>query len=163
MDRRFALDSNILIHCHRQIYPFEIAPAFWRQLLENGQRIVFLNKVKDEILRNQDELSKWLKENEEHFVTKEAGELSVISCYSEIITSVKNNAQYKETAKDEFASIADSWLCAYGMAYGDVLVTNEKFEPAIRKRVKIPNICREFNINYIGLLEFMRELDIRFD
>ena len=164
MDRRFALDSNILIYCHRQIYPFEMAPAFWRQLIENGgQKIIFLDLVKDEIYRNEDQLSIWLKENEDHFLTIEAGDSSVISCYSDIITSIKKNTQYKETAKDEFASIADSWLCAYGMAYGDILVTNEKFEPAIRRRIKIPNICHEFNIDYIGLLEFMRELDIRFD
>jgi len=49
------------------------------------------------------------------------------------------------------------------MAYGNVIVTNEKYEPDIKKKIKIPNICHEFSINYIGLLEFMRELDIRFD
>ncbi len=164
MDKKFVLDSNILIFCHRQIYPFEMAPAFWRQLVEKGgKKIVFLDKVKEEIYRNEDQLSIWLRENEDYFVTRNVGKASVIECYSDIITFVKENTQYKETAKDEFASIADSWLCAYGMASGDVLVTNEKFEPAIRKRIKIPNICNEFNINYIGLLEFMRNLDIRFD
>ena len=100
MDRRFALDSNILIYCHRQIYPFEMAPAFWRQLIENGgQKIIFLDKVKDEIYRNEDQLSIWLKENEDHFLTIEAGDSSVISCYSDIITSVKKIPNIKKLQK----------------------------------------------------------------
>ena len=49
------------------------------------------------------------------------------------------------------------------MASGDIIVTEEKYEPNVKKRVKIPNVCREFGIDYIGLLEFMRELGIRFD
>jgi len=164
MDKEFILDSNILILCHRQRYPFEMAPAFWRQLTEKGgQRVILLDKVKDEILRNDDELSDWLKGNEDFFQIKKVGESEVIQCYSDIISFVKESNQYRETAKNEFASVADSWICAYGMAYGNVIVTNEKYEPDIKKKIKIPNICHEFSINYIGLLEFMRELDIRFD
>lgn len=67
------------------------------------------------------------------------------------------------TAKNEFASVADSWLCAYGMTYEDIIVTEEKYEPNIKIKVKIPNVCREFDIDFIRLLEFIRELKIRFD
>ncbi|HZJ84279.1 MAG TPA: DUF4411 family protein [Syntrophomonadaceae bacterium] len=164
MDKRFVLDTNILVYCHRIIYPFDMAPAFWRQLVEKGgQKIILIDKVKEEILRNEDQLSDWLKENENNFTIVEVGKLSVIECYSKIITSVKENQQYKETAKAQFAEVADSWLCAYGMSSGDIIVTEEKYEPDSKKSVKIPNVCREFSIDYIGLLEFMRKLDIRFD
>lgn len=164
MDSNFAVDSNTLIHCHRQVYPFEIAPAFWRQLVEKGgKRIIFLDLVKDEILSNNDKLSDWLRENDSYFVTKKAGETKIIRCYSEIITFVKSNQQYRETAKDEFARIADSWFCAYGKAYQDIIVTNKKYEPNIKRKVKIPNVCREFGIRYLGLLEFMLRLDVRFE
>lgn len=164
MDKRLAVDTNILVSCYRKIYPFDMAPAFWRQLVEKGgQEIVLIDKVKEEILRNEDQLANWLKENENNFTIRGVDKLPIIKCYSEIITSVKENQQYKETAKVEFAGIADSWLCAYGMASGDIIVTEEKYEPNVKKRVKIPNVCREFGIDYIGLLEFMRELGIRFD
>lgn len=164
MGKKFAIDTNILISCHRQIYPFDMAPAFWRQLIEKGgQKIVFIDKVKEEILRNEDQLSNWLKENEDNFTIRRVDRLPVIECYSRIITSIQENQRYRETAKIEFAEVADSWLCAYGMASEDIIVTNEKYEPNTRKRVKIPNICEEFSIDYIGLLEFMRELGIRFD
>ena len=52
----------------------------------------------------------------------------------------------QRAAKIEFARIADSWLCAYGMATEDIIVTEERYEPVIRKSVKIPNICRELNM-----------------
>lgn len=31
MDRNFVLDSNILIFCHRQVYPLEIAHRIFRK------------------------------------------------------------------------------------------------------------------------------------
>lgn len=65
-------------------------------------------------------------------------------------------------AKDEFASIADSSLCAYGLAYEATIITLKTYQKRVRKRVKIPNVCREFNIRYIDLLEFMREIGMRF-
>ena len=83
--------------------------------------------------------------------------------YSTIINFVQSNEQYKESAKVEFASIADSWLCAHALTYGYIVVTQEKYNPNIKNRVKIPNICEEFNITYIDLLQFMREIGIRFD
>ncbi len=164
MDKKFVLDTNILVFCHRQLYPFDMAPAFWRQLIEKGgQKIVLIDKVKEEILKNGDQLTNWLKENENNFILKGVDKPQIIRSYSSIITSIQKNRQYKETAKIEFAENADSWLCAYGMASEDIIVTEEKYEPNIRKNVKIPNVCREFDIDYIGLLEFMRVLGIRFD
>ena len=40
-------------------------------------------------------------------------------------------------------------------------MTLEKYDDDIRRRVKIPNVCREFGIEYIDLLQFMREVGIR--
>ena len=36
-------------------------------------------------------------------------------------------------------------------------MTLEKYDADIRRRVKIPNVCREFGIKYIDLLQFMRK------
>lgn len=63
----------------------------------------------------------------------------------------KANKQYTPSAKDEFASIADSWLCAYELAYDYTIVTFEKYNPNSKKKIYIPNVCYEFNIKYIIL------------
>ena len=85
----------------------------------------------------------------------------MIEAYRNIITGVNENDQYHQSAKDEFASIADSWLCAYGLAYDCTIVTLETYDSNIKKRIKIPNICEEFRIRYINLSQFMREVGIR--
>lgn len=81
--------------------------------------------------------------------------------FGQKVESVNDNVQYMASAKREFASSADSWLCAYGLALGGTIVTLEKYDAEIKKRVKIPNVCRDFRIEYIDLLQFMREIGIR--
>lgn len=87
----------------------------------------------------------------------------IIAAYRKIITSVQSNAQYTESAKRAFADKADSWLCALALAYGYVITTQEDYKPGAKNVVKIPNVCKEFNIPCINLLQFMREIGIRFD
>ena len=37
------------------MYPFDMAPAFWRQLVERGQdRIILLDIVREEIYKGED-------------------------------------------------------------------------------------------------------------
>lgn len=164
MDRKYAIDANILISASRNFYSFEIAPSFWRQLIEKGHnKIIIVDKIRDEICRNEDELSQWLKTNESFFIIKNSGDNNILKNYAKIITSVKENEQYKESAKAEFADVADSWLCAHAMTYDYIIVTQEIYEPDIKRKIKIPNICEEFNIDYINLLQFMKQIGIRFD
>lgn len=82
--------------------------------------------------------------------------------YSKIITSIKANNQYKESAKADFAGSVDSWLCAHALVYSYVIATQEVYEPKVKKIVKIPNVFVEFDIPQIKLLQFVRELGIRF-
>ncbi len=127
MDRKYAIDANILISASRNFYSFEIAPSFWRQLIEKGHnKIIIVDKIRDEICRNEDELSQWLKNKWKlFFIIKNSGDNNILKNYAKIITSVKENEQYKESAKAEFADVADSWLCAHAMTYDYIIVTQE--------------------------------------
>ncbi len=162
MGKKYLLDSNILITAHRTLYPFDIAPGFWKQLIDKASnKIIIIEKVSEEILKGEDQLTDWYLENKDNIKVLEIPEAKVIESYGEIISRINVNDQYKETAKREFASIADSWLCAYGHTYNYTLVTNEKYSANIKNRIKIPNVCEEFNIKYINLLQFMREIKIK--
>lgn len=159
MDRQYIIDANVLIVSSRQLYPFDIMPGFWEQLIEKGtEKTVLIDKIKAEIFRGEDELADWLKANKEKFIEKDMNDPEVLVAYGRIIQSVMDNSQYTQSAKDEFASIADSWLCAHALAHGYVIITQEKLKPESKKRVMIPNICEEFGIEYIDLLQFMREI-----
>ncbi len=159
MDRQYIIDANILITSSRQLYPFDIMPGFWAQLLEKGEgKLVLIDKVKEEIYRGSDELADWLKDHEDEFVYKDMNDTAVVASYGQVIQSVMDNEMYKSAAKADFASVADSWICAHAAAKGYVVVTLETLDTNCKKRVKIPNVCEAFGVEYINLLQFFREI-----
>ena len=162
MGKRYLIDSSILINAHRQLYPFDIAPGFWDQLLlKGGNNLIFIKSVERELIEGGDQLSSWYLENKDNFTSMDVPCQQVTNAYNKIINQVVKNAQYNKVAKDDFASKADSWLCAYGLAFKYTIVTNEQYRAEIKKRVPIPNVCREFNIDCLDLVQFMRENTFR--
>ena len=73
------------------------------------------------------------------------------------------NERYAPAAKAEFASVADAWLIAYAKAKNYILVTDEKIAESAQRRIPIPNVCKEFNVPYIGTFEMLRKLGVKFD
>lgn len=65
--------------------------------------------------------------------------------------------------KDELARVADGWLAAYAKVYNAVLVTNEVFNENVRRKVPLPNICKQFGISHANTLEMLRGLGVRFE
>ena len=46
MENKYIIDSNIFITAHRLIYPFDIAPSFWGQIIEKASdKIIIIEKV----------------------------------------------------------------------------------------------------------------------
>jgi hypothetical protein len=159
---KYLIDANVFMTAHRQLYPFDLAPSFWEQLVERASdRIVIIEEIQKEIRKGQDLLVEWYERECGNFTVLGIPSPEVIESYRTIINSVNANEQYMPSAKKEFASSADSWLCAYGLAFGETIVTLETYDAEIKRRVKIPNVCREFGVEYIDLLQFMREISIR--
>ena len=76
MNKKYALDANILISCNRSYYPFDIAPSFWNQLKEKGRnKVVLIDKIRDEIYENEDELSNWLETAEKYFIIRASSKI----------------------------------------------------------------------------------------
>ena len=162
MDKEYIIDSNILISSSRRFYPFDIMPGFWRQFLEKIDiKVVLIDKVKEEIFSENDQLSDWLRENQACFIQKNMSDIEVINAYSRIIQNVADNPRYSEAAKEEFARVADSWICAHALAHKYVVVTEETYDPNSKKRVKIPNICKDYEIEYIDMIRFFREIEVK--
>ena len=61
----FLIDSNFFIEAHRTSYPFDVVPSFWvkvKELADNG-KIISIDKVQKELMKNNDELSQWCLNN----------------------------------------------------------------------------------------------------
>lgn len=147
-------------------YPFDVFPSFWNKLIElsdNGM-IISIDKVKKELCdsTNQDGLSIWCSQilNDSFFQDSS----SCIDKYAEIAVWTAGHPLFQQNAKDEFLStdLADPWLIAYAMKNDCIIVTHEISQPQRKNRIKIPEPCMDFGVNYITPIQMLRELNESF-
>lgn len=57
----FVVDSNFFIQAHRMHYPLDVAITFWNQVesLATAGSIISIDKVKNELYQNDDDLKAW--------------------------------------------------------------------------------------------------------
>ncbi len=161
---KFIVDSNFFIQAHRATYPLDVAKSFWVKIkiLSDRNVIVSIDKVKNEIYDNsshEDELKSWSESNlpSNFFMNTQ----SVLNKYIEISNwATLNQHGYQQNAIDEFlqAGLADPWLVAFAMTNNWTIITQEKSEPNIKRKIKIPEVCNQFNIKYINTIDLFREL-----
>ncbi len=88
-------------------------------------------------------------------------ELDVANAYRQLAEWVHAEPQFLPRAADEFAAAADGWLVAFAKARDATVVTLEEFDPVIKKKVPIPNLCRAFDVEFITPFEMLRRLDVK--
>lgn len=161
----FILDSNFFIQAHRMHYPMDVVPGFWLKIREFADKglIVSIDKVKDEIHLNKDDLAMWCEENLLHGFFRNTD--IVISEYVAVSNWANSKAShYKLAALNEFldSAEADAWLIAYAIANNSKIVTHETSEPNRKSKIKIPDVCSSFGINCVNTIEMFRSLGERF-
>ena len=89
---------------------------------------------------------------------------AVTEAYGDAIAWVMAQTQFTDAAKAEFAAaeIADAWVIAFAKAMDATVVTHEKSNPAIRRKVPIPNVCDALNVPYVDTFEMLRGLSTQF-
>ncbi len=162
MNVTYLLDSNVFIEAHQGGYPMDVFPSYWHMLSSqcHCERMHSLAIVKKELMVGADDLSSWLSSAVPPSVFLDESE--VVSLYAEIATYIASHPQYTQVAKDVFLSgeVADAWLIAYAREHGCTIVTNETSSPESKTRIKIPDICRHYNVRCIKPIEMLRELGV---
>ncbi len=158
---RYVLDADVFMTAARSYYAFDVAPGFWQGLIQQASsgHVLSIDHVKQEIDRGKDELTQWANQTF-HSSFASTAQDDVVEAYRRIMGWAHDENQFKDSSKAEFASCADGWLVAYAMAKGCVVVTNEKLEPNIKRKIKIPNVCQAFGVPYINTFAMMRALRI---
>ena len=165
----FLIDANALITPYRFYYAFDLAPSFWKKLANafENKRIVLLDKVKEELLKGQDELTNWIKENEDIIGICDYKTESVIANYQSVLQYIQTCGLYKESALTAWApaNIADPWLIAAAKANRYTVVTLESHSGGLstktpNKGAKIPDVAKALGVNTSSLFEMMRALEI---
>ncbi len=162
---KYILDANVFMEASRRYYPFDFAKPFWDALVNYAQSgiIYSIDKVLNEIKRGHGELKVWA-ENDfyNHFMTTQ--DPNVFKSYSALVNWAQNQTQYYQTAKDIFMrqDNADAWVLAFAHANGFRIVTHEVYDSNIKKRIPIPNVCQDFNIQNCDTFEMLRNLQFSF-
>ena len=160
----YLLDSDVLIQAHRMYYAFDICHGFWESLQHHHRenRLYSIAHVKDEIKGGlKDALFTWAYDTMPSSFFQKADNLDVLAAYSEIIRWVQSE-KFTEAAKEEFAKSADGWIIAFSKAKNYSVVTCETYEKDRRNKVKIPNVCLQFNVPCIDTFTLLRDLKTQF-
>lgn len=165
---RFLIDANSLITPYRTYYSFDFAPKFWQQLgdhIEQGS-IVLLDKVKDELLKGDDELSDWLLDLDIRQLIDHR-EPDILAKYGEVLQCIQDDLRYKPAALEEWSkdSVADAWLIATAVAKDYTIITFETRNGGLSmanpsKNAKIPDVADIFGAITKDLYYMMRTLEI---
>ena len=155
----YCLDANVLIQAWQKYYSPIICPGYWDVLNQLGVegKIFVCQEVFDEIIKTEDDLSKWLKASD--IPVKKATE-SVIEKLKDIY-QIPVHLKLVDNTKNR--SLADPWVIAHAMDNNSVVVTKEeKVTQSNSTKVKIPNVCDNMDVRWINDFEFVKELNFSF-
>ena len=160
----YVLDANVFIEAHQKYYSQDICPGFWLALIRQHEkkRIVSIDKVKAELVVSDDPLRQWVEEKAPEAFFKGTADKNVAAAFSAMMKWVQSEQQFQSNAKAQFASAADGWVIAYAAVNGLVVVTHEEYAPDVKKKIPMPNLCLEFNVEYCNTFEMLRDLGVQF-
>ncbi len=163
MNNIYIVDTNFFIQAHKAYYPLDVVPSFWNKIkfLAKEEKIVSIDKVQNEIYKNNDDLTKWCKDNLPQYFFKSTS--NIFQSYQKVIfwaESRKNH--YTSAALAEFldADEADAFLIAYTLTNNSkrIVVTQEISEPNAKRKVKIPDACLALNVRFVNVMDMFRQL-----
>ncbi|UDM07290.1 DUF4411 family protein [Halomonas sp. NyZ770] len=158
---RYLLDANTYIEAKNQYYGMDICPAYWDWLDRQFAlgTIASVDMIGRELKEGNDELANWVRERPDHFISND-DELTQ-TLFADIVQFVMEG-DYNPGNRDNFLAKADPWIIAKAKAIGASVVTHEAVAAANTRKVKVPNICQQFEVPCLNTFRFLRELEARF-
>lgn len=157
----FLLDATFFITAHRTTYPLDVFSSFWGKIkvMAGAGQICSIDKVKNELFKNEDALKTWCEQNlpEDFFKFSDTS----FTEYAQIVNWAysKLDNPYTQSALDIFmdAEEADAFLVAFAKKHSLVIVTNEVSAPDSKRNVKLPDVCQAFGVCSILPVQLFRE------
>lgn len=150
---RYAIDTCSLIAL-RRVYPKDVFPGVWAkvsELAENGV-LVSVEDVYEELRAFDDVVLEWSKEHSDIFVSLDE-EIQLTA--TEILETHTNLLDLKKGK-----SSADPFLIAFAIVHSCIIVSEEKPSGG-PERSRIPDVCRDYRVSCITLLDMLRAEGLR--
>jgi hypothetical protein len=119
-----------------------------------------IDNVYLELTDSNDELSVWAKAKRSHFIP--VSDTDTQNKFTEIANFVVSQSSKSQADIANFLSKADPWIIAKAATMGAIVVTHEALVPENSKKVKIPNICKAFSVEYINTYQLLLKLEANF-
>jgi Domain of unknown function (DUF4411) len=153
----FIFDTGPFSALHRNFYP-SVFTTLWENfdaMVAEGS-ILSVRECLRELEDDMDASRQWAAMNAAIFHVPCAAEASFIaSIYA--VPHFQQNIEQQKLLKG--GKLADPFVIAKASVEGKTVVTTEKWKP---NSVKIPNICRHFDVPCLSLQEFMETQGWRF-
>jgi hypothetical protein len=156
----YLLDADVFIRAKNLHYGFDFCPAFWEWVVtQNAAGSLFsVEKVGDEVLAIEDELSEWAKGLDKGFFLRP--DAQVVPSLGKVSTWASGQ-RYEVSAVSTFLQVADYYLVAQALAGQHTVVTHEIPSASVRK-IKVPDACMGLGIKCMTPYEMLRRERARF-
>ena len=152
----YLVDANCFIQAKNSFYGFDFCPGFWDWIdQQHALKTLFsIDKIALELAKGNDDLAAWAKQKGGDFFLPMD---TATGQKNRIITTWVQQAGFRQHVIDEFFRGADPFLIAYAFAHNYTVVTHEiKVNANQMNKVKIPNVCAEFNIQHVTIFDLLR-------
>ncbi len=156
---RYCLDSDVFIQAKNLYYDFDICPGFWEWLDQQVDIVGSIVPVYEEITAGDDRLEIWAKDRKDTGFFADISDNDVQEAFRAIAVYVTEH--YEEHRAGKFLDGADPWLIAYCQINDCTVVTGEGLSPGAKK-VKLPNICEIFGVDWTDNFTILKNLEARF-
>ena len=158
MKQKFCLDTSVFINGWWKHYRIDVFPSFWKELdrlIQQGV-VISCEEVYEELKRQKDELFRWAKKRKTVF---EKPSEDTFHQLAELMNAYPNYAAASGTTNS-----ADPWVIAHAKLARATVVTYEEAALKMRdtKPPKIPNICDDLGMRCLGVLDFLKEANVKF-
>ena len=151
----YCIDTSSIMDAWSRWYPQKLFPSLWSRwddLIEEG-RLLSSEEVLREIERKEDALFEWVKEREHMFIPLGDD----IQSATQLILAEFPKLVDSRTGK----SFADPFVIATAQVTGATVVTGERHEGS-PTRPKIPNVCSDLGIPWMGTVQLIEAEGWRF-
>ncbi len=158
-EQAYCIDTSAVIDLWRRLYPRDVFPSLWENIekLIQEEVIIAPKEVLKELEKEEDELYKWAKKYKDMFMNLDEGQIDKVK---DIQGKFPKLVDVSKTIPE-----ADPFVIALALVNKITVISMEK-SSNIRlnknAKPKLPDVCIEYKVKCIQLLEFFREQNWNF-
>ncbi|MDP1636195.1 MAG: DUF4411 family protein [Gallionellaceae bacterium] len=158
---KYLIDANVFIQAKNLYYRFDFCEAFWAWLSKaHAAGLVFsIKKVRKELVGGDktDPVRVWAESLPDDFFLDDAADPHVMQAYAKVMQWANASQHFSPQAKAEFAKlkVADPFLIAVARQYGYEIVSQEKSNPAAKKKIYLPDAADAFDVKTIFVYDML--------